>query len=292
MGEKWLELIVQARADLAEEASARMLEAGASAVERRDGAEEASLLVTHLPLEKGATANLRAMEALLAALGVGKSAMTIRRIEDQDWIARSRDHFQGAACGERLWIRPPWDERETPTGRVELLLEPGLAFGTGRHPSTRLALLAIESRCARNPPERMVDAGCGSGILSVAALLFGAKRALALDLDPRAVEETRALAKNNGVANRITARNATLDSRALKDWRGRVDFIAANLFLDALSELAPRIREALAPGGRGALSGIGCEQADALARACREARLEVRGTNRLEEWASLEIAKP
>lgn len=161
MSKGWLELLARVRADLAEEASARMLEAGASAVERRDGANGASTLITHIPLENGATAKLRAMEALLAALGA-----------------------------------------------------------------------------------------------------------------------------------RISARGAALDSRALKGWRGRVDFIAANLFLDALAELAPRVREALAPGGRGVLSGIGHEQADALARACREARLEVRGTSRLEEWASLEIAKP
>ena len=192
MKKKWLELIIEVSETLAEDAAARMFEAGASAVEEREGAAGASVLITHIALEDGATGKLRAIEALLAAMGVAKSAITLKNIEDQDWIAQSRGHFKGEAYGERLWVKPPWDESEIPEGRVELILEPGLAFGTGRHPSTRLALLAIERQFARKPPERMVDLGCGSGILGVAALLYGAKRVTAFDLDPKAVEETLA----------------------------------------------------------------------------------------------------
>ena len=292
MQKKWLELIVEVREDLAEDAAARILEAGASAVEERDGAAGASVLITHVAFGDGATAKLRAIEALLAAMGVGKSAITLRNIEDQDWVALSRGHFKGEACGERLWVRPPWDESETPGGRVELLIEPGLAFGTGRHPSTRLALLAIERRCGEDPPERMVDLGCGSGILGVAALLYGARRVVAFDLDPKAVEETTALAERNGVGGRMTARNTTLSPGALEKWWGRVDFIAANIFLDALRELAPQIHGALAPGGRAVLAGIGYEGAETLARIYEEAGFRVEGANRIEEWASIEVIKP
>ena len=250
------------------------------------------LLITHIALEDGATSKLRAIEALLATLGVKKSAITLKNIEDQDWIAQSRGHFKGEAYGEKLWVRPPWDESETPDGRVELTLEPGLAFGTGRHSSTRLALLAVENECAKKPPERMVDLGCGSGILGVAALLYGAKRVTAFDLDPKAVEETIGLAERNGVANRMTTRNTTLSPGALEKWWGRVDFIAANIFLDALRELAPLIHGALAPGGRAVLAGIGYEQTDALARIYREAGFTLENTNRIEEWASIEVIKP
>ncbi len=94
------------------------------------------------------------------------------------------------------------------------------------------------------------------------------------------------------MAERIAARNATLGPRPLADWWGRVDFIAANIFLDALVPLAPLLREALAPAGRGVLAGVGYEQTEALARACREAGLAIRRTRRLEEWASVEIARP
>lgn len=292
MKKKWLELIIEVSETLAEEASARILEAGATAVEEREGAAGASVLITHIALKDGATKKLRAIEALLATLGVGKSAITLRNIEDQDWVARSRGHFQGKAYGEKLWVRPPWDESETPRGRVELLIEPGLAFGTGRHPSTHLALLAIERRCTLEPPEHMVDLGSGSGILGVAALLFGAKRVTAFDLDPVAVAETLALAKRNGVVDRMTTRNTTLAPTALEDWWGRVDFIAANIFLDALKELAPLIHGALAPGGRAVLSGIGYEGAEALARIYEEAGFSIEHTNRIEEWASIEVVKP
>ncbi len=292
MKKKWLELMVQVRDDLAEEASARILDAGASAVEQRDGAGEASLLITHIALEDGATAKLRTIEALLTGLGVAKSAITLKNIEDQDWIAQSRGHFKGEAYGEKLWVRPPWDENETPGGRIELILEPGLAFGTSRHPSTRLALLAVENECARKPPERMVDLGCGSGILGVAALLYGARQVAAFDLDPKAVEETMALAQRNGVGDCMTTRNTTLAAGALEDWWGLVDFVAANIFLGALRELAPLIHGALAPGGRAVLSGIGYEQADALARIYREAGFTLEKTSRIEEWASIEVSKP
>ena len=292
MKKKWLELIIEVSETLAEDAAARMFEAGASAVEEREGAAGASVLITHIALEDGATGKLRAIEALLAAMGVAKSAITLKNIEDQDWVAQSRGHFKGESYGERLWVKPPWDESEIPEGRVELILEPGLAFGTGRHPSTRLALLAIERRCTRNPPERMVDLGCGSGILGVAALLYGAKRVTAFDLDPKAVEETLVLAERNGVVDRMTALGTTLAPPALNEWWGRVDFVAANIFLDALRELAPLIHGALAPKGRGVLSGIGYEGAEALARIYEEAGFSIEHTNRIEEWASIEVVKP
>lgn len=292
MTKKWLELIIEVSETLAEDASARMLEAGASAVEERDGAAGASVLITHIALEDGATKKLRAIETLLANLGVGKSAITLKNIEDQDWIAQSRGHFKGEAYGERLWVKPPWDDRETPQGRAELLIEPGLAFGTGRHPSTHLALLAIERMCSLKPPVRMVDLGCGSGILGVAALLYGAKRVTAFDLDPKAVEETIALAERNGVGDRMTALGTTLAPTALGEWWGRVDFVAANIFLDALRELAPLIHGALATGGRAILSGVGYEGAEALARIYEEAGFRVETTNRIEEWASIEVIKP
>ena len=292
MTKKWLELIIEVSETLAEDASARVLEAGASAVEERDGAAGASVLITHIAFEDGATNKLRAIEALLAAMGVKKSAITLKNIEDQDWVAQSRGHFKGEAYGERLWVKPPWDEGETPQGRVEILIEPGLAFGTGRHPSTHLALLAIERMCARNPPERMVDLGSGSGILGVAALLYGARRVTALDLDPKAVEETIALAERNGVGDRMTALGTTLTPTALGEWWGRVDFIAANIFLDALRELAPLIHGTLATEGRAVLSGIGYEGAETLTRIYEETGFRIEKTNQIEEWESIEVMKP
>jgi len=287
-----MELLARVPGDLAGEAARLLIESGAEAVEEREGPAGAATLVTHFALAPGATERLRAAEAALAALGIEESALTLRHIPDADWVARSRGHFTGAPYGERLWIRPPWDAAPVPAGREEILLEPALAFGTGRHPSTRLALLAVERACAEAPPERFVDVGCGSGVLSAAALRLGAGRALALDLDPAAVEATLHLAEANGLAGRVRAENGTLERALLGDWWGRVDFLAANIYLGPLRRLAPRMAEALRPGGRGVLSGIGYEQAEELAGAAEGAGLAVGRRERFEEWTALEIEKP
>ena len=92
-----------------------------------------------------------------------------------DWVSQSREKFTARGYGKRIRVRPPWDESETPPDRVDIVLEPSLAFGTGRHSSTHLCLLAIERMYTERPPERFLDLGCGSGILSAAALKLGAK---------------------------------------------------------------------------------------------------------------------
>jgi len=288
---EWLELIARVPREAAEEAASQLIEAGAQAVEEREGPPGAALLVTHFLLAPGAAEKLRSAERALAALGVGGGALTLRNLEDEDWAAHSRELFTAQPYGERLWVRPPWDDAPCPPGRLEILLEPALAFGTGRHPSTHLCLLAIERICAERPPRRFVDLGCGSGILSLAALRLGAERALALDLDPLAVESARRLAAENGLAGRLRAEAGSLEPALLGDWWGRVDFLAANIFLGPLRELASRMAEAMAPGGRGVLSGIGYEQADALAEAAEGAGLAVLARERLEEWVALEVER-
>ncbi len=292
MPNKWMELLAQVPNDLAEDASALLIESGAAAVETRDARPGQSILVTHFRLEAGATQKLRAAEAALAGFGVAGSAISVRNIEEVDWVSRSREKFTARDYGKRIRIRPPWDESETPPGRVDIILEPSLAFGTGRHSSTHLCLLAIERMHAERPPERFLDVGCGSGILSAAALKLGAKEALGLDLDPLAVDSARNLAEVNGLSGRMRIEVGTLEPAALGDWWGQVDTLAANIFLNPLRQLAPRMSEALAPGGRVVLSGIGYEQIDALTAIVEEAGLNIRRTNRLEEWGALEAEKP
>jgi len=288
----WLELIAQVPRGAAEETAARLIETGASAVEERPGPPGTVLLLTHFRMEPGAAERLRAAEAALAAAGLGKEAVTLRQVEDDNWALKTRGFFTAQPFGERLWLRPPWEQAPPPPGRAEIIIDPGMAFGTGRHPSTRLCLEAIDRAFAARPPARFLDVGCGSGILAMAALKLGAGEALALDLDPLAVEGTLEAARANGVADRLRARLGTLDDSALGDWRGRVEALAANIFLAPLRVLMPRFAGALAEGSWGVLSGIGYEQADALARAAEEAGLRVLRRGRLEEWASVEIQKP
>lgn len=297
MPSPWLELIAQVPAGAAEEAAARLIEAGASAVEERPGPPGTLLLLTHFRMEPGATERLRAAEAALSAMGLGKEALTLRQAEDQNWVEKTRGFFTAQPIGERLWLRPPWENTPPPPGRAEVVIDPGMAFGTGWHPSTRLCLQAIDRLCAERPPARFLDVGCGSGILAMAALRLGAGEALALDLDPVAVESTLTAARMNGLEGRLRAGLGTLEVALLGDWAGRVELLAANIFLTPLRELMPRFAQALAPpgngqGGRGVLSGIGYEQADALAQAAEGAGLRVLRRERLEEWAALEVERP
>lgn len=288
----WMELLAQVSGELAEEASARLIEAGATAVETRDTQPGVCLLITHFLLEAGATQKLRASEAALAEIGIPPSAIAVRNIEEVDWVTRSRESFTARAYGERLWVRPPWDAPGAPENREEIILEPSLAFGTGRHPSTTLCLEAIDRMCAAGPPERFLDIGCGSGILSAAALKLGAGQALALDLDPEAADTALKLAKENDLTGRMRILTGTLEPGTAGEWWGRVDMLAANIFLNPLRELAPAMFEALAPGGRGVLSGIGYEQADTLAEIAGAAGFTVSGRKYLDEWAAVEIEKP
>ena len=297
MTSPWLELIAQLPAEIAEEAAARLIGTGASAVEERPGPPGTRLLLTHFRLEPGAAERLRAAEAALSAMGLGKEAVTLRQVEDVNWVEKTRGFFTAQPVGERLWLRPPWENIPPPPGRAEVVIDPGMAFGTGRHPSTRLCLLALDRLCAERPPARFLDVGCGSGILTVAALRLGAGEALALDLDPLAVEGTLAAARMNGLEGRARAELGTLETSLLGDWAGRVELLAANIFLTPLRELMPRFAQTLArpgngQGGRGVLSGICYEQADALAAAAEGAGLRVTRRDRLEEWASVEVERP
>lgn len=291
MTDKWIELFAQVPAKTAEDAAALLIDSGASAVEKREGASGSLVLVTHFPFGQGAAEGVRKAEAVLSRIGIPASAVTIRLIENQDWVNISRGQFKGEVYGERLWIRPPWEEAPPPEGRVEIVLEPGQAFGTGRHATTRLCLEAIDRVCASAPPRRVLDVGCGSGVLAVAALQLGAGAALGLDLDPDAADAARVLAERNGLQERMRVEIATLDEAALGGWWGRVDLLVANIFLGPLRELAPRMFSALCPGGRGILSGIGYEQREALENAVREAGFQMAGAHALDEWAAIEVIK-
>jgi ribosomal protein L11 methyltransferase len=170
---------------------------------------------------------------------------SLRSIPDQDWVARSRDQFEPIRVSPRLWIVPTWHAPPEPDA-INLILDPGLAFGTGSHPTTRLCLQWLERTIAGG--ETVLDYGCGSGILAIAALRLGARRAVGIDIDPGAVAVARANALRNGVAGEF------LDSRA--PLALTADVIVANILANPLKLLAPVLISRCARGGRLALSGI------------------------------------
>lgn len=198
-------------------------------------------------------------DAINRALATDVSrSLRVEHLRDRDWERAWLDLFRPMRFGRRLWIRPTGHAVDQ-ADAVVVDLDPGLAFGTGTHPTTALCLRWLDGQDLRG--RQVIDFGCGSGVLGIAALKLGADRVIAVDHDPQAVLATRDNAERNGVAQRIEAlHSGDFDPRP-------VDLVVANILANVLIDLAPLITGLVAPGGRLALSGILRDQADAVAQA-------------------------
>lgn len=174
-------------------------------------------------------------------------------LPEREWTRAWMDDWEPLRFGRRLWVAPLEAELDEP-GAAVLRLDPGLAFGTGTHATTALCLEWLDGLALQG--SRVLDYGCGSGILGIAALCLGAQRALGIDIDPQALEATRANAETNGVADRITT--AEPDDRI----SGPFDVVAANILAGPLIQVAGALASQQAPGGRIALAGVLAEQAE------------------------------
>jgi ribosomal protein L11 methyltransferase len=197
----------------------------------------------------------QAVRQACTASGVAVQAHELGRIPDEEWVARSRNEFGPIRVSPRLWIVPSW--RTPPDAdAVNLVLDPGLAFGTGGHATTRLCLRWLESRIAGG--ETVLDYGCGSGILAIAALKLGAGRAVGIDIDPHAVVVARANARRNRVGAEFLECGSPLTFTA--------DLVVANILANPLKVLAPILAGRCRRGGHLALSGILANQAREVER--------------------------
>lgn len=181
---------------------------------------------------------------------------TSEPLADQDWVRLTQAQFDPVRVSPRLWVVPSWHEPPDPNA-VNLAIDPGVAFGTGSHATTRLCLAWLDAHIRGG--ETVLDYGCGSGILAIAALRLGAARAVGVDIDPQATEAARRNAELNGVAARFTVAQRAED--------GNADVAVANILANPLRVLAPVLVRAVRPGGTLVLSGILEEQAAAVADA-------------------------
>ena len=210
--------------------------------------------------------------------------LRVRPVDDAEWAEAWKAHYVAQRIG-RVLIVPSWAQDEAAAaGEVAIVLDPGMAFGTGLHPTTRGCLELLQSI---SMPESVLDVGCGSGVLSLAALRLGAGRAVGLDTDPLAVEATRANAERNGLATRVDARLGSLPSEP----EDRYPLILANLVAAVLIELAPGLAGHLEPGGTLLASGIIEPRADEVIAAMVEAGLAVVGRRDDGEWVSLRLRR-
>jgi ribosomal protein L11 methyltransferase len=212
-------------------------------------------------------------------------------VREADWAEAWKSHFPVLRVGRRLVIRPTWRRHRRQPGDVVLSLDPGMAFGTGLHPTTRLCLAALETLADEgrlaSGGGRVLDVGCGSGILAIAAGKLGARDLLGVDTDPIAVESTLANARLNGLTRRIRARQGSVPTGERP-----FDLVLANLIASLLVQLAPDLRSELAPAGRILASGIFRDREGDVVGAFRAAGLEIGRRWAEEDWVALEAMEP
>ncbi|MAO67000.1 MULTISPECIES: 50S ribosomal protein L11 methyltransferase [Idiomarina] len=255
----WIQLTLSCSEEHAPQVGDMLMANGAQAVTYRDGADTpifeprpGDVILWEHTLATGlfdAEADIKAIIANLKQSNVFDSDLQYKvdPLEDKDWEREWMDNFHPIRFGEQLWICPSWRDIPDPSA-VNILLDPGMAFGTGTHPTTAMCLRWLDA----NPPKgkSTLDFGCGSGILGIAALLFNAKHAIGIDIDQQALIATKDNAARNGVINKF---DVFLPSEQPQT---QVDLVLANVLAGPLRELSDTILAFVKPGGQLVLSGI------------------------------------
>lgn len=254
-------------------------------------------LRSYLPNDDQAAAVIAGLEQALWHLGRMRPVGSLRQqtLEEQDWENAWKRYYTIQQLGERTVIVPSWLEYAPRPNDIIIRLDPGMAFGTGLHPTTRLCLMLLERYI--QPEQQVLDLGCGSGILSIAAAQLGAAHVLALDTDPIAVEATVTNASHNAVSDCIHAAEGSLPLGVRGQGSGvgesqSFDLIVANILARVLAGLAADMVAALKPGGLLLSSGIIAEREDEVALAYAAAGLERIERRQEGDWVALVHRKP
>ncbi len=304
----WLELAVEADIEAVEAVSEILgrVSSGGTTVEpafdlvddglgaRVDPARPA-IVRGYVPARDASAAEVAAVataEALghLQAFGLRSIGdLRTRIVHEEDWAEAWKAHFPVLRVGRRLVIRPTWRRHRRLPDDVVLALDPGMAFGTGLHPTTRLCLAALESIAddGRVDGARVLDVGCGSGIRAIAAVKLGASDALGVDTDPIAIESTLANARRNRLTRRVHARAGSLPSG-----ERAYDVVLANLIAGVLVPLARALRDELSPGGTLVASGIFIDREAEVCTAFKAAGLHVGDRAAEGDWVALVASRP
>jgi ribosomal protein L11 methyltransferase len=288
----WQSLEITAGEDVAESISDALMELGALSVsiEDADAETDAEKPIFGEPGEAppgmwrhnvvsalfDADADIdRVMVSLSEATGLRNLGYTVQAVEEQDWVRATQSQFDPIRIRDDLWIVPSWHDAPNPDA-LNIVLDPGLAFGTGSHPTTHLCLAWLADNLQGG--ESVLDYGCGSGILAIAAKLRGAGETLGVDIDPQAMVASRFNAENNGADVRFFLPDEMPSVVA--------DVVVANILASPLKVLAPALASHCKPGGRIALSGILREQAEEVSAIYGE-WFEMNPPQPLENWVLL-----
>ncbi len=306
MAGEWLEISVPVRPHEVEPAAdvlRRYAPAGVAIEEKilpldYEGSHEVDrswpvVLRVYLPRDGSLPSLRRRLRADLLALGLqdGLPRLRGRVVREEDWAEAWKRHFDVTHVGRRLVICPTWREYVPAADEVVIRLDPGMAFGTGHHPSTRMCLEALEGLV--RPGQLVLDMGTGSGILAVAAALLGAGHVDAVDIDPRAAAVAQDNARLNGVDDRVLAASGSLGAPwpLSQQSAGRYDVVVANISAAVIVELAAALAGALRPGGIGVAGGIVGEFEMQCVGALGSAGARIAWTMQADEWRTLVFSR-
>lgn len=300
MNDSWLEIACDVPAELADVVSDYLTTLTGSGVCVENLSVDAfspseipdSLRMTvkaYLPADVDPAPKMDELEAFLQELagrrpGLALAPATITPVRSEDWSTSWKVHFKPLRVGTRLLIVPTWEDAASLPGDLVLRIDPGMAFGTGGHETTRLCLELLEKimDADRAAAPSLLDLGTGSGILAMAASLLGAGRILALDIDPEAVDVARENLALNDLADKVECGTVPLES--LEEG---FDIILANILAEELVRLAPGLAARLNPGGALILSGILAEKEDLVRRGFADQPLLYQETNKAGEWVAM-----
>jgi len=232
----------------------------------------------------------RRLAAVAAALGIAAPAIAFHHLPPQDWVRHTNTLNAPIAAG-RFFLHGAHDAGAAPPGRLAIQLDAGLAFGTGRAPSTYGCLQAIDDLCRVRRPRRMLDMGTGSGILAMAAAKAGARRIVAADIDPVAVAVTAANVRRNGLASRITALTASRPGDPRLVAAAPYDLVVANILAEPLCRMATGLALLVAAGGHLVLSGLLAREERLVVTRYRATGLVLRRRIAREGWHTLIFAR-
>lgn len=276
-----------------EEAVGELLESvlGTPAVTWRDERTRRTVVSSYVDAPRAWSAEVRAqIEAGLTrirqcGLTLGRTGIQVTRLRHEDWANSWKRHFRAMEFGRALLLKPSWVRRRPRAGQQVVVLDPGLSFGTGQHPTTGFCLEQIVANRSADQQQSLLDIGTGSGILAIAAVKLGYRPVEAYDFDPDAVRVARANARQNAVSRRLTIAQRDLTREPLRSVH-KFDMICANLIFDLLLSERARIVNRLGPGGTLVLAGILRAQFPAVARAYHPLGLRLRVSRRQNEWQS------
>lgn len=237
----------------------------------------------YLPSNENARESLSFLKERFEAANIPFQADT-GKVDPKDFENNWKKYFKSTEIGQRLCICPSWEQYNNKENRRVLKIDPGAAFGTGTHATTAMCLALLDQFAA--PGQTVLDIGCGSGILSIAAVLLGAERATGIDIDPVAVK----VAQENAALNGLSAKTEFLVGNLNKEITNRYSVVCANIVADVIMALAPDVPGLLVPGGRFLCSGIIDSRAEEVRAALLQAGLQITNTVTESNWVAFAAA--